>query len=440
MEVKPGYKQTEVGVIPTEWEVKPLADLFTFQNGVNADKSAYGKGVAFINVLEVITHSSLTEAKIPGRVSLSVQARSAFAVQFGDVLFNRTSETQEEVGLASVYTGNAEVVFGGFVIRAKPRANSMDPTFTSYVLRSPAVRAQIVARGQGAIRANIGQRDLSRVLLFLPSIAEQEAIAVALSDADAFIECLEQLVARKRQLKRGAMQELLTGKNRLRGFGGSGSKKSEIGELPNDWCVLKIGKIADVKTGPFGSSLHERDYVDDGTPIITVEHLGERGITQTNLPMVSSVDYKRLSSYSLEEGDIVFSRVGSVDRNARVSSVERGWLFSGRLLRLRVLDGIDTRYLSYHFHSEPFKRRVRAVAVGQTMASLNTQILKSVLVMVPPLAEQIAIADILSDMDAEIASLEAKLAKARQIKRGMMRELLTGKIRLEDAAKAAPAL
>ena len=165
MEVKPGYKKTEVGVIPEDWEVKAMAELFALQNGVNADKSAYGRGVPFINVLEVITLPRLQEPSIPGRVSLTPQTISAFSVQKGDVLFNRTSETQEELGLASVYSGVETVVFGGFVIRARPRAGHLNPTFASYGLRAPTVRAQIVARGQGAVRANIGQQELSRVLV-----------------------------------------------------------------------------------------------------------------------------------------------------------------------------------------------------------------------------------------------------------------------------------
>ena len=159
--------------------------------------------------------------------------------------------------------------------------------------------------------------------------------------------------------------------------------------------------------------------------------MGERGVVHSNLPTVSDADRKRLSAYSLEEGDIVFSRVGSVDRNARISKAEHGWLFSGRLLRLRRIDdSVDTDFLSYHFHSEPFKQRVRTVAVGQTMPCLNTQLLSSVLVVLPPPREQIAIAAILSAMDAEIALLEAQLAKYRQLKQGLMQKLLTGRIRL----------
>ncbi len=195
--------------------------------------------------------------------------------------------------------------------------------------------------------------------------------------------------------------------------------------------MRRVQEIAQVKTGPFGSALHERDYVDDGTPIITVEHIGEFGIAGESIPMVSETDKKRLSAYELKEHDIVFSRVGAIDRNALIQSNEAGWLFSGRLLRVRPdPDKVYAPYLSYHFHTRAFKERVKSVAVGQTMPSLNTQILNSLLVVIPPLPEQRAIAGVLSDMDAAIAALERQRAKVQAIKQGMMQELLTGRIRL----------
>ncbi len=147
--------------------------------------------------------------------------------------------------------------------------------------------------------------------------------------------------------------------------------------------------------------------------------------------MVSNTDRQRLEAYSLDENDIVFSRVGSIDRNALVRSEEAGWLFSGRLLRVRPNDNkIAPSYLSYHFHSELFKLRVRSVAVGQTMLSLNTRILSGIDIVLPPLPEQTAIAAVLSDIDAELAALEARRDKTRALKQGMMQELLTGRIRL----------
>lgn len=208
-------------------------------------------------------------------------------------------------------------------------------------------------------------------------------------------------------------------------------KQTEVGVFPEDWSVKHLSALADVKTGPFGSALHESDYVSDGTPIITVEHLSEQGVAHENLPFVSEVDRKRLSSYSLRTGDIVFSRVGSVDRSALIRNSEDGWLFSGRLLRVRLLStDVHAPYLSYHFCSEPFKQRVRTVSVGQTMASLNTQILKGICAVLPTLSEQRAIATALSDVDALLAALDRLITKKRDLKLAAMQQLLTGQTRL----------
>jgi type I restriction enzyme S subunit len=260
---------------------------------------------------------------------------------------------------------------------------------------------------------------VQRIRVPMPaSLFEQRAIASALSDVDALLDGLTRLIAKKRDLKQAAMQQLLTGRTRLPGFN-------------RDWKKVRLGEVAEIKTGPFGSSLHERDYVEVGTPIITVEHLGEFGIDHVGLPLVSDVDRRRLMAYSLAEGDIVFSRVGSVDRNALVRAAESGWLFSGRLLRVRLHQGqLHAPFVSYQFHSEPFKASVRSVAVGQTMASLNTRILSDVPITIPPLREQTAIATVLSDMDAELVALEARRAKTQALKAAMMQALLTGRIRL----------
>jgi type I restriction enzyme S subunit len=210
---------------------------------------------------------------------------------------------------------------------------------------------------------------------------------------------------------------------------------SEKETLPEGWEVKKLEEIADVKTGPFGSALHASDYVKSGTPIISVEHLGEHSIMRQNLPLVSDEDNQRLCAYVLQEGDIVFSRVGSVDRNAYVSKHENGWLFSGRLLRIRsTSEDFDTKYLGYYFKFESVKAQIRNIAVGQTMASLNTKLLNTFEIILPPLPEQRAIAAVLSDMDSYIASLEKLIAKKKAVKQGAMQELLTGKRRLPGFA------
>ena len=160
--------------------------------------------------------------------------------------------------------------------------------------------------------------------------------------------------------------------------------------------------IAEIQTGPFGSQLHKEDYVDVGTPIVTVEHLGSRVFSEQNLPMVSDADKSRLSKYVLKKGDIVFSRVGSVDRCSFVDQKHDGWMFSGRCLRVRPSEEADPLFLYYFFCLNTTKEFVRSIAVGATMPSINTKLLGEVEVVCPEIEEQRKIADILSKIDDKI--------------------------------------
>lgn len=160
--------------------------------------------------------------------------------------------------------------------------------------------------------------------------------------------------------------------------------------------------LSDIQTGPFGSQLHKEDYVDDGTPIVTVEHLGNRVFTEQNLPRVSNEDKQRLSKYILKEGDVVFSRVGSVDRCSFVDSQHTGWLFSGRCLRVRPFEEISPLFLYYFFCLESTKKLIRNIAVGATMPSINTKLMGEIEVSYPDKQVQEKIANLLGAIDDKI--------------------------------------
>ena len=166
--------------------------------------------------------------------------------------------------------------------------------------------------------------------------------------------------------------------------------------------MTQLKSIADIQTGPFGSQLHKEDYVENGTPIVTVEHLGNRVFTEQNLPKVSDSDKARLSKYTLSTGDIVFSRVGSVDRCSYVDNSHDGWMFSGRCLRVRPTETVDSLYLYYYFCLEETKQIVRNIAVGATMPSINTKLLGEVEIALPNLSNQQRIAAVLSSLDDKI--------------------------------------
>lgn len=288
------------------------------------------------------------------------------------------------------------------------------------------IRSVLIGLGCGAGQPNISQQIVKDLSVLLPPLEEQKKIAEILSSVDRSIEATEKLISKLSDLKKALMQELFT-----KGIGHSRFKNSPLGKIPEEWEVVRLGDVAKVKTGPFGAQLHESDYLESGTPIITVEHLGEHGVTYQNLPRISDDDKNRLCQYMLEEGDIVFSRVGSVDRNCIIKKTESGWLFSGRLLRIRFKkEFICPHFINFFFHQEMFKRYIRSVAVGGTMPSLNTSILEDVLIVLSAFAEQNEIASILSANDAKIEKAQKRLEKLKDMKKALMQDLLTGKKRV----------
>lgn len=172
--------------------------------------------------------------------------------------------------------------------------------------------------------------------------------------------------------------------------------------MKSEYVTKPLSEIASIQTGPFGSQLHKEDYVDEGTPIVTVEHLGARRFSEQNLPRVSDDDRERLSKYILCEGDTVFSRVGSVDRCSYVSKEYSGWMFSGRCLRVRPMKELDPLYLYYYFTLETTKQFVRGIATGATMPSINTKFMGEIPVSYPSRFVQKKISDIFDAIDNRI--------------------------------------
>ncbi len=194
----------------------------------------------------------------------------------------------------------------------------------------------------------------------------------------------------------------------------------------NAWEQRKLGEVAEVKTGPFGSTLHAEDYVEDGMPIITTEHFksGELPTTKCDIPQVSKTDYTRLKSYLLEKNDIVFSRVGSVDVNALVSKIQDGWLFSGRVLRVRPQKNIAGQFLHYELDTTKVKNDVISRAVGQTMPSINTEILRDTNVYISKsMQEQTAIGNFFRTLDDAITLHQRKLEKTKVLKAAYLSEM-----------------
>lgn len=209
-----------LGMIPKDWEVKKLGYLFSFKNGVNANASQYGKGIKFINVKEVIDNDTLDYSQIPNRVNISEQLIKENIVINGDVLFNRTSEIAEEVGMTTIYTGHKKVVFGGFVIRGRDISGKLIMQFKKYCLNSLEVRTQIISYSSGSIRKNISQSDLKNIYLTYPDKTEQILISNFLDNKTNHINNIitktKLLIQKLKSAKQSLISEAVTGKIDLR--------------------------------------------------------------------------------------------------------------------------------------------------------------------------------------------------------------------------------
>lgn len=403
-------------VVPAGWTTERLLDLVAIRRGQVDPREAQYRDMPLI----APDHIQAGTGRLLGVSSAREQGAISgkYVVDPGDVIYSKIRPY-----LMKAHRAQFSALCSADMYPLKPR-DGVDGRYVVNVLLGRRFTTFAVGESMRSGIPKVNREALAGYELPVPPKSEQRAIGEVLSDADELISALERLIAKKRDVKQGIMQELLTGRTRLPGF-------------TCQWSESTVGDVAWVKTGPFGSALHEEDYVSSGTPIITVEHLGEFGITADGAPMVSSADRRRLAAYTLLEGDVVFSRVGSIDRNARIGRKESGWLFSGRLLRLRFDASVtDSLFMTYQFRTETFRERVRSVAVGQTMPSLNTTILRGLTVTLPPLVEQRAIATVLRDADKELAGLERRLQSAQWIKTGMMQELLSGRTRLPATEEA----
>lgn len=401
-------------VIPSEWDVFELGKLFEFKNGINAGKESYGSGVRFINIMEVIYNDFITPDLIPGTVQISDELKELYLVKNGDVLFNRTSETLEEIGLSAVYNGTEEVVFGGFVIRGRPLDNAIDDFYKRYCLRSSLVRNQIIKGGQGAVRTNIGQGDLSQIKIPLPPISEQKVIARILKTCDEVIQTTEKLITQKELRKKWLMQQLLTGKMRLKGFGEewkeySFDKLLKVVKRPIKWDDNELYKLISVRRRSGG--------------IFFREALHGHQIKVKNLRNV-------------ELGDFLFSKMQIVHgASALVTQEFEGAKISGsyiaavakypRLLNMEFFNWYSK--LPYFYH----QALISSYGVHIEKMTFDFSTFLQLKMKLPPIEEQTAIAQVLQAADKEISLLKAKAGKLREQKQGLMQQLLTGKIRVK---------
>ena len=253
----------------------------------------------------------------------------------------------------------------------------------------------------------------------LPSLPEQDRIVNAFEDIDDLISSLEKQISKKKAIKQGAMQELLTGKHRLPGFSGEWETRS-LHEISNEMV-----------DGPFGSNLKTEHYTTERqVRIIQLSNIGEAGWNNTNVKYTTFSHAAELQRCIVQPGSILIAKMMPAGRAIICPDNEKSYILGSDVVKVVPNSSVDSRYLVYATKSRFYLDQIADDTQGSTRARTSVSKLRKTAILFPEKDEQIAVADILSEMDMEIAALEGKIAKYRQIKQGMMQQLLMGKIRL----------
>ncbi|ERT69736.1 type I restriction modification DNA specificity domain protein [Cetobacterium somerae ATCC BAA-474] len=416
-EIKPGYKETPIGILPRDWDVKRLGELLEFKNGINASKEQYGSGIKFINVLDILNNEYITFDKVVGKVNINQETLDKYDVNYGDILFQRSSETREEVGTASVYLdNNPNVTFGGFVIRGK-KISDYFPIFLNKVLKNSAVRNQITSKAGGSTRYNVSQEILEGVLIPIPPKEEQEKIAQILMTWDEAIEKQEELIEQEKEFKKGMMQKIFSQKLRF---------KDENGNDYSEWEEKKLGETISFIVDNRGKT---PPFQENGIPLIEVNSIGKKKIDYNIIKKyVSEEVYNNWFRKYLKKNDILFSTVGATGLCSIYDETIKSIIAQNIVgLRFEFQNHIFIFYLlTFEENNVKFKK----IQMGAVQPSLKVTQMTEIKFLFPPLPEQEKIANFLSTIDEKIEVLEKKLEELKEQKKGLMQKLLTGEVRV----------
>jgi type I restriction enzyme S subunit len=418
MEVKPGYKNTEVGELPDSWVVDVLDKFWSVTDCKHVTAHFICSGYPIASIREVQSrYVDLTNAKQTTQQYYNLLIEGGRKPRAGDLIISRNATVGE---IAQVAEWHPLFAMGQDVCLLRKREQIYSTEFLQAVFNSSVIVRQLSDAMVGSTFKRINVQQIKNFYVPMPSAPEQRAIAEALSDVDALLNGLKRLIAKKRDLKQATMQQLLTGQTRLPGFSG-------------EWEVKRLGNLGATYGGLTGKA--KADFGEGSARYITFMNV------MTNIVIdCGTFDRVRISPTETQNramrGDLFFNGSSETPEEVAMCAVLleevqdvylNSFCFGFRFREGAEADGV---FFAHYFRSREGRELMKSLAQGSTRYNLSKVALLNSSLHLPTLPEQTAIATVLSDMDAEIATLEARRDKTLALKQGMMQEMLTGRTRL----------
>ena len=360
-----------------EWEELGLSELLDFKNGLNPKPDKFGKGIKFISVMDILNNAVITYDCIKASVDVTEKELSDFSVEKGDILFQRSSETLEDVGRANVYMDDKTAVFGGFVIRGKKKGE-YDPQYFNYLLRSPFARKRIIPMGAGAQHFNIGQEGLSKVKLHFANIEEQKKIGKMLSLLDERIATQNKIIEDLKKLKSAIIDYAI---NSL------------------DSGFVKFGSLYEMAgEGGTPTTSNASFYYNGKIPFIKIDDLKQKYLTE-NKDFITELGLQKSSAWLVPTHSILFSNgatIGEISITTYPVCTKQG------ILGIVPKQNIDVEFLYYFMSSSYFKKAVSRIVTEGTMKTAYLKDINNILFPIPTKEKQQEIAKMPSALNSKI--------------------------------------
>ncbi|MFA5158589.1 MAG: restriction endonuclease subunit S [Patescibacteria group bacterium] len=418
--------------IPNGWTPTKVGELgFTYSGLRSKNKTDFGHGAPFITYMNIFTNSKIDKNRFD-LVDVDEEENQS-KVKYGDVFFTVSSETPEEVGMSSVLLDEVDNYYlNSFCFGFRLNGfNSLIPQYARYLFRGRDFRSKIMKMAQGSTRFNLSKDRVLSLDITLPPIKEQQKIAEIMGTVDEDIAKTQEVIEATERLKRGLMQQLFT-----RGIGHTKLKETKIGQIPEGWDFGGFKNLVNpddknaIKPGPFGSALKKNFYVEKGFKIYGQEQVISGDAFYGDY-YVNEEKYKEMEGFKVNAGDILISLVGTIGKILIVPGNYEKGIINPRLLKITPdSTKADSQFIAHLLKSDFLIQQMSQKSHGGTMNILNKGMLMSVGFGVPPLKEQKEIAEILSAVDEKISINKKLKDKLNLLKKGLMQDLLSGKVRV----------
>lgn len=426
MQVKDKHKQTELGKIPMDWEVKSMNQLcIRIVVGIASSTSAYY--TSSNNGVPIIRNQNIKENRLDLTEVLYITKEFDLAnkkkrLLKGDILTVRTGYP----GITAVVTMNEESYQSFTTLISTPDKEKVDSNFLAYYMNSPRGKQNLTDLSSGGAQQNLNVSSLESFKVVVPPIKEQQKIAEILSSADEQMEKTEQLIEKTKELKKGLMQQLLT-----KGIGHTEFMQTKLGEIPIEWDIKTIGSL----TGFIGSGVTPKGgstvYRSEGTIFIRSQNVHFIGMKLKDVAFISSEIDEKMRRTRVFENDVLLNITGaSIGRCTVVPTGFPSANVNQHVCIIRTKKEMCPYFLNYYLSSEFGQQQIFKQQLGQTREGLNFQQIRNFHIIVPTFKEQRKIAEILSAVDEQIGIYEKEKIKQIELKKALMQQLLTGKLRV----------